>query len=132
MVKKKIIEGLPLFLLAIISLYSLINGIITEKLFTWHLYTGIISVFICLVIYIIKYKWYRYFFLVVLVIGSINIFHFTFYEVTINFSLTVFKFININTIEIQLLSLIALLLFVIINIKKVISIMRELLLSHEN
>jgi len=130
--EKKIIQGLPLFLLTIISLYSLINGLITGKPFTWHLYTGIISIFICLVIYIIKYRWYKYFFIIVLTIGSINIFHFTFNVVTISFSLSVFRIININTIEIQLLSLILLLLFVIINIKRIIMMMRELLLSNDS
>jgi len=130
--KKKIIQGLPLFLLVIVSLYTLINGVITGKPFTWHLYTGIISIFICLVIYIVKYRWYKYFFMIVLIIGSINIFHFTFNEVTVSFSLSVFKIINLNTIEIQLLSLILLLFFVIINIKRVIAMMRKLLLSHES
>ncbi len=129
MSRKKTIQGLPLFLLTIIALYSLISGIIIEKPFTWYLYSGIISIAISLIFYFLKYRWFNYFFIIVLFLGSINVLHFTFNEVTITFSLSLFNFINLNTLEIQLLSLVLLLIFVTINIKRIISIVKGFLLS---
>lgn len=132
MSRKKTIQGLPLFLLTIIALYSLISGIIIEKPFTWYLFTGMISIVISLIFYFLKYRWYSYFFIIVLLLGSINVLHFTFNEITITFSISLFNFIDLNTIEIQLLSLVLLLIFITINIKRIISIVKEFLLSTDD
>lgn len=123
--KKKIIQGIPLLMLIITGIYSVITGIIMKEVFSWHIYAGIISTTICLVLYFTKYRWFKYVFSFVLIVGSFNILHFTFNEVTISFSLGLFKFINIQTIDIQILSFSILLLFIIINRKRIIGMIKD-------
>ena len=125
MIKKKIIQGIPLFILIITVVYTVITGIIMKKVFSWHIYAGIISIIICLVLYFVKYRWFKYVFSFVLIVGSLNILHFTLNELTINFSLGLFKFINVQTIDIQILSFSILLLFIIINRKRIRGVIKD-------
>ncbi|MBC8487484.1 MAG: hypothetical protein H8D45_15750 [Bacteroidetes bacterium] len=122
--KKKIIQGLPLFLLVIMVFYTLISGIIMKKSFTWNIYTGSISIIICLLLYFTRYRWFKYLFLIILLVGSFNILHFTFNEVTFSFSFGLFKFINVETIDIQLLSFSILIIFTILNKNKIIRLIK--------
>lgn len=117
--KRKVLQGIPIFILVIIVIYTGFTGILMKKFFSLNIYAGIISITICFVLYFTKYRWFKYLFFIALIIGSFNILHFTFKEVTISFSLGLFKFLNIETIDIQLLSFSILLLFAIINRKRI-------------
>lgn len=125
--KRKLLKNTPFFILVIIVLYTLITGIAMNKFFSWNIYAGIISVMICFIAYFFKYKWFNYLFFITLVVGCFNILHFTFKEVTISFSLGLFKSINIRTINIQLLSFSILILFVIIKRKRISELIKGVL-----
>jgi predicted ferric reductase len=127
MSKKKIIQGIPFLILLITVVYTGITGVVKGGVFSWQIYAGIISTIICLVLYFTKYRWFKYVFTFVLIVGSFNILHFTFNELTINFSLGLFKFINVQTIDIQILSFSILLLFTIINRKRIRVLIKNLL-----
>ena len=95
-----------------------------KKSFTWNIYTGSISIIICLLLYFTRYRWFKYLFLIILLVGSFNILHFTFNEVTFSFSFGLFKFINVETIDIQLLSFSILIIFTILNKNKIIRLIK--------
>ena len=125
--KERFLYGLPLYLLVLIAVYSLIVGISMNMYFTWKIYAGFISILFFLLLFLLYFKWFNYLFLFVLLLGCFNLLQFTFNNVTISFYFGLFKRFNIDTIEIQLLSFVVLLLFILLNLKKIVKLIKHLL-----
>lgn len=120
MFRRRFLTGLPLFVLLGIVIYSIIAAIINNWYFTQPIIGGIISITICFILFLTKPRWFNYVFIVVLLFGCINILQFTFTNYTISFYVEFFKLININSFDIQLLSLSVLGLVLILHLKKII------------
>jgi hypothetical protein len=126
---RRIINGLPLFVLSLILGFSIILALHNNWYFTSKIIAGIISFIVSILLYIIRFKWYYHVFLIVLFLGCFDVLHFTFTNYTISFYIEFIKQINLNSFNIQLLST-AILLFVIalnlkIIVKRIMIFLRE-------
>lgn len=117
--KKKILFDIPFIIILLTVVYTTVSALVLNKYFSWQNYAGIFSILVCLVLYFAKYKYFKYLFLFVLVIGSFNLIQFTFNEYVISFILGLTKLFNFETLGIQLFSFSILLLFVILNGKRI-------------
>ena len=122
-------KDITFFILVAIICYTVIIGLLTVKPFNWHVYCGIGAVLLCAVLMFVHYRLYKYLFLFVLFGGLFNLLQFTLNNTTISFYVGVFKIINIETIDVQLLSLSLLILHGFFYRKLILSIVKKLVLK---
>lgn len=114
------------FILGAIVCYTVIVGLFTAKPFNWHVYVGIGAVLLCAVLMFVHYRLYKYLFLVVLLGGLFNLLQFTLSNTTVSFYVGIFKIINIETVDVQLLSLSLLILHGIFYRKLILSLIKKM------
>lgn len=117
--KRSISKDFPFYILLIISLLTVIDSVIdNDKVMLLKHYFGIGSVLLSLIVYFVSYRVYKYIFTIVLFIGTFNIIYFTNPVYSISFG---FKFLSkyaVNTLSIQSLAIVLLLIQVLVNRKE--------------
>ena len=117
--KNKIISALPFFIISIITLYKCFEIIATDHIATVKHYVAFILILINGVSYFIQYKFSIILTGIILILATVNLL--SFYTVTQTSSVGInLGNIQIRTPEIQLWSLLILLLYSIINFNLVI------------
>lgn len=119
------------FVLVVGVLYTIVAGVFMNRTFSWHTYAGIGGVGLCCIMYFINYKIFNYIFILTLILGLFNVFHFTYNIITVSLYFEVLKFVNIETLEIQLLSLVLIILYGYFYRKQLLNLIRSLILKSE-
>lgn len=122
---KKILCGLSLYILIFSTIFLVVKGISNNIVFTVKHYTAIGTVFVATILFFTKYHWSVYFISIILFLGAFNIFHYTYTVDTYSFSFSIGKFMSIKTFDLQIFSLILLIVHFLLNKKQILGIFKE-------
>lgn len=124
-------KDITFYILVIIGFYTIVASLLTNRSLSWHTYVGLGAISFCVFLFFAYYKLFKYFFVLTLFVGLFNVIHFTYNITTISFYVGIFKAINIETVEVQLLSLMLLLLHGIFYRKLILEKLRKLMFKSE-
>ncbi len=108
-------SDLSLFILIIMIIYMMLDNLVNqEKVMILGHYLGALMAAISLVFYFITYRFYKYFILFVLLLGTFNLIFFTNPVHTLNFRLEVLKNVS-SGLYLQTLSFVLLIFHLVLN-----------------
>lgn len=110
---KKILSGIPIFILLITIIYLFALGIKNNIYFTLKMYLSLLLVIITFLLFIYKRDWYKHAIKIVLILGTFNLLRFTYSVDTYSFYFG--ENSNFNTIGIQPFSLMILIIELVLN-----------------
>lgn len=108
------LKYLPVFILTITAFLTFFRVILSDQELELRLLLGLGGAGTSCILYIRKNSLMRIFMLSILILGSLNLIFFTKNMVTITFEFGFFKFLQIQTIEIQLFSFLNLIFFLLV------------------
>ncbi|SFF78185.1 hypothetical protein [Sunxiuqinia elliptica] len=128
---KKYKQDTAFIILFVIGCYTVITSLIKGMPLSWHGYAGLGSIAFSTFLYFTRYGFFKYFFVIVLFLGLANVLHFTTSMVTISFYVGILKVINLQTLEVQVLSFLLLLVHGFFHRKSIFKVLRGLSLKSE-
>lgn len=115
--RRQILNDISLYILIICLLYSIASVLFIENQSIKAFIPAILSILLNLIVYAIKYKWFKLFLALTLFVGSLNLLQFLPVETTIRFNLSMLKSVSLETIDLQVFSSLLFLLHFILNRK---------------
>jgi len=82
-----------LVLLSIVSIISIINGLISKWIFSYPFWIGLSLLMICFILYFQKHNKFKSFFGIILIIGVFKLIQFVPFQLTVSFGLLPFEVI---------------------------------------
>lgn len=128
---KKYKQDTAFIILFVIECYTIIVSLTTGMPLDWHGYAGLGSIAFCTFLYFTHYRSFKYLFVIILFLGLANILHFTTNMVTISFYVGILKVINLQTLEVQVLSLFLLSVHGFFHRKSIFKVLRGVFFKSE-
>ena len=114
--KQAFIESIPFTLLVLIQVYTLTQIIVFHSFFDWRNVVGLCLFAVCVLLFFISKKVYRYTLLVTLIFGSLGAINLTIDKLSIGISLGIFKMFGADSMfKLEVVPFILLILFLILN-----------------
>lgn len=128
---KKYKQDTAFIILFFIGCYTSITSLIKGVPLSWHGYVGLGSIAFCVFLCFTHYRFFKYFFIIILFLGLADVLHFTTDMVTISFYVGILKIINLQSLEVQVLSLFLLLVHGFLHRKSIFKVLTGLFLKSE-
>ncbi len=110
---KKILSGIPIFILIVTTTILFILGIKNNIYITLEMYLALFLVIVTFILFLYKRNWYKYAIKIILILGTFNLLRFT-YSVS-TFSFYIGENSVFSSIEIQIFSLLILIIELVLN-----------------
>lgn len=121
--KHSIKKDFPFYVLVIVVALTVIDVFFdNEKSLLLKHYLGIGSVLVCLLLYFVSYKTYKYLWLFILILGSLNLVYFSNPVNSFTFSFKALNKYELNTFSIQTIPFLLLIIEIILNRKSLIKL----------
>ncbi len=116
--RQTFIESIPFALLVLIQIYTLTQIVIFHSFFDWRNVVGLCFFAVCVLLFFISKKVYRYALLVTLIFGSLSAINITIDKLSIGISLGIFKMFGADSMfKLEVVPFTLLILFIILNRK---------------